>query len=158
MLHDLQEIDGFRLEYLETADHIAAHVPARFYRMRNADGDEVGTINLRLESSLHVVLYSGHIGYGVHPAFRGNRYAARAVRMLSPVARQYGIDPLWITTDPENTASRRICELAGAEYVETVNVVHHNGIFPVGHPRKCRYRLSTDGGESIPVAIPSEEP
>jgi len=77
----------------------------------------------------------------VHEPRRGHRYAARAVRLLLPLARRLGLDPLWITCDPENAASRRTLELAGAELVETVDVPPDCVIFQSGHPRKCRYRL-----------------
>jgi tagatose 1,6-diphosphate aldolase len=147
-----------QLDYTHTADHPAHRVPTRYYRMVNAAGEYVGDINLRLRSTPHVVKYAGHVGYGVHPGHRGHHYAAQAVRLLIPIAREHGIETLWITTDPENKASRRSCEVAGAEYVETVAVLANNAIFLAGHPRKCRYRLSTASGESIALAIPSEQP
>ncbi len=157
MSEHLSDGHGLRLEYLHTAEHPACNVPSRYYRMVNAAGEEVGTINLRLASTSGVILYAGHIGYGVHPEYRGHHYAARAVRLLIPVAHRHGIDPLWITTDPENTASRRTLERAGAVYVETVPVLYNNAIFLAGHPRKCRYHLGTSPA-SLVQAIPSEQP
>jgi predicted acetyltransferase len=142
---NLSTADGFQLVYLRTELHSVARVPARFYEMRNAAGEHVGNINLRLESTPMVVRYAGHIGYDVSPEHRGRRYAARAVKMLVPVAREHRIDPLWITCDPENAASRRTLELAGARYVETVDVLYNNAIFLAGHPKKCRYRIETQG-------------
>lgn len=139
----LCDAQGFRLEYLHTSLHPYHAVPAHYFVMRNRRAEEVGRINLRLESPEHVLLHGGHVGYGVHAAHRGNRYAARAVRLLQPVARAAGIDPLWITCDPENFASRRSCELAGAEFVEIVPVPKDTVMFRTGHPFKCRYRLPT---------------
>jgi tagatose 1,6-diphosphate aldolase len=53
-----------------------------------------------------------------------------------------GIDPLWITCDPDNAASRRSLELAGAEFMEVVDVPEDCGIRKYGGKlRKCRYRL-----------------
>ncbi|WP_245632176.1 GNAT family N-acetyltransferase [Edaphobacter aggregans] len=83
------------------------------------------------------------MGYGVLPQHRGHRYAARAVRLLLPFAHRLAINPLWITCDPENFASRRTLELAGAELVEIVDVPADCIIHRKGYPRKCRYRLST---------------
>jgi tagatose 1,6-diphosphate aldolase len=77
----------------------------------------------------------------VHPPHRGHRYASRSLRLLLPVARRLGLNPLWITRDPENLASRRTLELAGAEFVEIVDVPEDCVIRQSGHPRKCRYRL-----------------
>ncbi|SEC03356.1 GNAT family N-acetyltransferase [Terriglobus roseus] len=157
LLPPLQDEGGLRLEYLETASHKGLCVPTRFYLMKDAHGVAVGDINLRLHSTQQILLYGGHIGYTVYPQFRGEHYAARAVRLLIPGARGFGIDPLWITTDPENTASRRTCELAGAVYVETIQILYHQAIFPEGRPCKCRYRLST-AHESKAQKVPSEQP
>lgn len=144
------------LDYIHTAEHPVCRVPARYYRMVNAAGEHVGNINLRLDTSEAITRYAGHIGYEVLQEHRGHRYAAQAVRLLMPVAREHNIDVLWITCDPENSASRRTLELAGAEYVETINVLYNHAIFLAGHPRKCRYRLATSPETDAPQ-IPSEE-
>ncbi|SDF82575.1 GNAT family N-acetyltransferase [Terriglobus roseus] len=153
----LQEVDGqLSLEYLGTDLSDVHKVPVAAWLMRNRAGDEVGGIRFRLESTQHVLLYAGHIGYNVHPKHRGNHYAARAVRLLVPIAKAIKIDPLWITCDPENMASRRTLEWIGADYVETVNVLYNNAVFLAGHPRKRRYRLSTSIATND-GQIPSEE-
>lgn len=119
-------------------------VPAYSYVMRHATtGEELGSIRLRIGNTPHIHLYAGHIGYAVHPPHRGHHYAARAVRLLIPLAHSLGIDPLWITCDPDNAASRRSLELAGAEYIETVTVPDSSPINNTEHPYKCRYRLNT---------------
>jgi predicted acetyltransferase len=70
------------------------------------------------------------------------RYAARATRLLMPsLARKYGLNPLWLTCDPDNLASRRSCERACAKLVEIVDVPEGCIIHRSGHPGKCRYRL-----------------
>jgi tagatose 1,6-diphosphate aldolase len=130
------------LEFRDLATHPVHRVPAYFFRMIGADsGEELGIINLRHASTPHIKRYAGHVGYAVHPPHRGHRYAARSVRLLLSLARELRLDPLWITTDPGNAASRRSCELAGAKFIEIVDVpldciIHRNG-----HPRKCRFRL-----------------
>jgi len=122
--------------------HAFHRVPTYFFRMMSIDrAEELGTINLRIGSTPHIERYAGHIGYGVHPAHRGHHYAARSVALLLP-ARTVGIDPLWITCDPDNKASRRSLELAGAELMEIVDVPEDCGIRKYGGKlRKCRYRL-----------------
>ena len=139
---ELSEGD-LRLILSDITPHIYHKVPTFFFRMISAPGGaEVGTINLRVGSTLHIEHYAGHIGYGVHEPFRGKRYAARSVLLLVPLARRVGLDPLWITCDPENIASRRSLELAGAEFVEMVDVPEDCGILKYGNRlRKCRYRL-----------------
>jgi predicted acetyltransferase len=132
------------LEPIEVAPHPVHRVPTCFFRMVHADsGEELGRINLRAGSSAHMELYAGFVGYAVEAAHRGHRYASRALRLLTPLASQFGIDPLWITCDPENVASRRTCELAGGELVEIVDVPAACIIYQSGHPKKCRYRLAT---------------
>jgi len=122
--------------------HPVHKVPAYDFRMVHAASEaELGGIRLRVGSTPHLELYAGHIGYTVHPAHRGHRYAARSVRLLVPLARRLGLDPLWITCDPDNLASRRCLELAGARFVEMVNVPADCIIHKSGHPVKCRYRL-----------------
>lgn len=123
--------------------HVYHGAPTYFFNMvHTPSGAEAGTINLRVASTAHVERYAGHIGYGVHPQYRGHHYAARSVVMLTPLARRLGLDPLWITCDPENRASRRSLELAGAQFVEIVDVPMNCGIrIYGGKMRKCRYRL-----------------
>jgi predicted acetyltransferase len=130
------------LELVEFAEHRVHRVPAYFFRMMLiATGDEVGRINLRLGADGHIRFHAGHVGYGVHPEFQGNRYASRALMLLKPLAGQLGIDPLCITCDPENVASRRSCEIAGATLVGVVDLPADCVIRRNGHPRKCLYHL-----------------
>jgi predicted acetyltransferase len=123
--------------------HAFHRVPTYFFRMLSiARGDELGTINLRVGATPHIERYAGHIGYGVHPASRGHHYAARSLVLLRPFARSLGVDPLWITCDPDNTPSRRSLEIAGAEFHEIVDVPEECGIRKYGGKlQKCRYRL-----------------
>ena len=122
--------------------HPYHQVPTYSFAMTRAEtGEELGGIRLRIGSTPHVELYAGHIGYNVHPRHRGHHYAARSVKLLVPLARHSGLDPLWITCDPENIASRRTLELSGATFVEIVDVPMNCAIRQTGHPRKCRYRL-----------------
>jgi predicted acetyltransferase len=124
------------------ACHPIHKVPAYVFRMVHGEsGEDMGHVNLRVGSTAYVERYAGHIGYGVREEHRGHGYAARAVRLLLPVARRLGIDPVWITCDPENAASRRTLERAGAVFVEIVDVPPDCAIYRSGHPRKCRYRL-----------------
>lgn len=100
-----------------------------------------GTISLRVGHSRDLEMYLGHIGYGVYPPARGHHYAERSCRLLLPLAAAHGLDPLWITTDPANLASRRTCERLGAVLVETVDVPSNHLLYARGQYRKCRYRL-----------------
>jgi tagatose 1,6-diphosphate aldolase len=101
----------------------------------------LGRIALRIGNSDYLTLYAGHIGYRVEEPFRGNRYAARACRLIFPLALRHSLNPLWITCNPENTPSRRTCELVGGSYVETVALPRDNDMYRIGERLKCRYRV-----------------
>lgn len=113
-----------------------------FRLLHTADGAELGFINLRVGSGENLTLYRGHIGYGVESAFRGRGYAVRACRLLPPLARRHGLDPLWITCSPDNIASRKTCERLGARLVEIVIVPEDTEACRAGARVKCRYCLT----------------
>jgi predicted acetyltransferase len=130
------------LRFDRLAPHQVHKVPTYHFQMiHSVTGAELGHINLRIGNSTHIERYAGHVGFAVHPGHRGQRYAARSLRLLLRLASKLGINPLWITCDPENRASRRTLELAGAEFVEVVDVPPDCVIFQNGKVAKCRYRL-----------------
>jgi predicted acetyltransferase len=124
------------------ADSDKGYVPAYKFEMRRDGGTEtVGDIYLRAGDTFELRMYGGHLAYGVRPGFRGHHYAARACRLLLPLARSHGMKELWITCNPDNLASRRTCELAGAVLVETVDLPEDIDMYQEGERQKCRYRL-----------------
>ncbi len=132
------------LELVKFAQHQAHRVPTYYFRMiHGGTRAEIGGINLRIASTLHIERYAGHVGYSVYPEHQGHHYAARALRLLLPLASRLKINPLWVTCDPENKASQRTLELAGAQLIEVVDVPADCVIFQSGKTKKCRYRLST---------------
>jgi predicted acetyltransferase len=123
-------------------DHTIDHAPAYKFRMTPVGRDqEMGRIELRIGNSEHIRKYAGHIGYGVRPEYRGHHYAARACRLLLPLARSHGMKTLWITCNPDNIASRKTCQLAGARLVEIVNLPVDSPMYRQGERQKCRYRI-----------------
>ena len=123
-------------------DPAKGYVPAYKFQMKRGGQEEtVGSIELRLGNTNHILMYAGHIGYGVAPEHRGQHYAARACRLLLPLARRHGLETVWITCNPDNVASRRTCELAGAKLVEIVDLPADMDMYREGERQKCRYRL-----------------
>jgi tagatose 1,6-diphosphate aldolase len=117
--------------------------PAYRFKMVNTyDGREMGRIDLRIGNSEDLRMYAGHIGYRVKEDYRGRRYAARAVRLLLPLARHHELETLWITCNPDNLASRRTCELAGLDFTGIVKLPPDNNMYQRGEREKCRYRLA----------------
>jgi predicted acetyltransferase len=124
------------------ADSEKGYVPAyKFDMRRDGEPDRVGTIDLRISESDELRRYAGNVGYEVYPSFRGHRYAARACRLLFPLARLHGIRELWITCNPDNHASARTCETLGAVFVDTVDLPKENEMYQRGERAKRRYRL-----------------
>jgi len=124
------------------ADPIRGFVPEYRFEMRRTNiWRPVGYISLRIGYNDFLCLYAGHIGYRVEPEYRGHHYASRSVRLLLPFAKAHGISPLWITCNPDNTASRRSCEYAGGVFVEIVPLPRDCEMYLEGERFKCRYRF-----------------
>lgn len=118
--------------------------PTYYFNMvREGSSIVVGSISLRIGNPDRLVLYRGHIGYSVKPEYRGHHFAARSVRLLIPLAAVHKLNPVWITCDPDNFASRRTCELVGAEFVEIIDIPPEEELYHGGIRQKCRYRLVT---------------
>jgi len=117
-------------------------VPALHYDVVRIDKMEsVGSISLRLGYTTSLVRYGGNIGYGIDEQHRGNRFAAKACKLLLSVAKSHGMDVIWITCNPDNLASRRTCEILGATLVEIVDLPPDNEQYEQGDRQKCRFRL-----------------
>ena len=109
--------------------------------IRLSDGAKMGEFGLKIgEPPRHV----GHIRYRVFPEFRGHHYAARACRLIIPLARRHGINPLRITCREDNAASRRTAELAGATLNSIVETPEGYSDWTGPVATKCDYHLSTD--------------
>lgn len=98
-----------------------------------------GDVSLRIGSTASIERYYGHFGYHVYPAARGHAYAARAVRLLLPLARAHGLRDIWITCNPDNRASQRTCEKLGARFVDVVDIPPSEPLYARGETVKCRY-------------------
>jgi predicted acetyltransferase len=147
LLDFLRDCPGGR-QRAEPAEGI---VPTYHFWMRRLDRPDLpmaGGISLRLGNSFDTVMYYGHVGYHVYPPARGRHYAERSTRLLLPLAHRHEIDPLWITCNPDNFASRRSCERLGAQLVEIVPVPIDHPLYQRGEKEKCRYRVQTGATHS----------
>jgi len=124
------------------ADPQKGYVPAYGFEMRKrGEGTKMGSISLRVGDNENIRKYAGHIGFRVEPEFRGHRYASRSCILLLPLARRHGLNPIWITCNPDNIASRKTIEIVGGKFVEEVPVPKDNPLYEMGDRVKCRYRL-----------------
>ena len=101
----------------------------------------IGRIDLRIGYTDNVVLYGGHIGYTIDKEFRGNYYAAKACKLILPIAKENHMDVIWITCNPENISSRKTCEFIKCDLVEIIDLPPQNDQYKRGDRQKCRYRL-----------------
>ncbi len=117
-------------------------VPLYHFKMfQHGNPEQIGYIDLRIGNLAKLSLYCGHIAYEVYTGFRGKHYAARACRLLYTLAKEHGMNELWITCNPDNYASRRTSELAGAEFVEIIDLPEDIDMYLEGDRQKCRYRI-----------------
>lgn len=114
-------------------------VPAYLFDIVFHDGTRIGQIDLRLGSTDMLVMYGGQIGYGIDKPYRGHRYAAAACLLIKEVALNCGFDELWITCNPDNTASVKTCENIGATYIERVDVPQGSELWYRGDREKLRF-------------------
>ena len=118
------------------------YFPSYVFEMRNVQsGEKMGSVNLRIGNNDNTK-YGGHIGYNVIEEYRGHQYAARSCKLLFPVAKKHKLNPVWITCNPENIASRRTCERVGGKLIEIVNLPEANEQYKKGDRQKCRYRFN----------------
>jgi len=101
----------------------------------------VGSISLRASNNFDTVTYLGHLGYGVFPPARGRHYAERACRMLFNLCRRHNLNPVWITSNPDNLASRKTCQNLGGKLVDIVALPPGHILYNRGERQKCRYRI-----------------
>ncbi|MEM8675585.1 MAG: GNAT family N-acetyltransferase [Cyanobacteria bacterium P01_G01_bin.67] len=113
----------------------------KFKMILSGTGEKLGNFNFRVENTEDIILYAGHFGYGVLEKYRGHRYAARGCQLLFPLAIKHRINPIWITCNPDNLASRRTCEVAGGKLVEVIDLPIDNDQYQDGDRQKCRYRF-----------------
>ena len=92
-----------------------AYVP--FTELWMVQGEEyLGRIVLRHQLNEILYTWGGHIGYAVRPSARRRGHALAALLDMLEVCRERGIDPVLVTCDHTNAASRRTIEKAGGEF------------------------------------------
>lgn len=103
-------------------------------------GERLGEIFFRVGEG-ELTYYGGHLSYSVLPPFRGRRYAAKACLLLKPLARRHQMERIYIACRPNNIASRKTCETAGASLLEIAHVPEHLTLYQNGVRTACIYEL-----------------
>jgi predicted acetyltransferase len=95
------------------------------------DGSQfLGRLSIRHRLTPWLLDYSGHIGYDVRPSARRRGHATAMLRAALPWCRELGIDPVLVTCDADNVASRKVIENNGGQFEDQRDV-------------KLRYWIST---------------
>jgi predicted acetyltransferase len=121
-LEDPDEFAALVAHLLRQRDPFAArpraYVPCTELWM--AEGDEyLGRISMRHELNALLLEWGGHIGYAVRPTARRRGHATTALHRMLVLCGERNIDPVLVTCDVDNEASRRTIEGAGGEYEDT---------------------------------------
>lgn len=96
-----------------------------------------GRLSLRNRLNAFLRDVGGHIGYDVRPSARRRGHATAMLTAALPLAHALGIDPVLVTCDHDNVASRTVIERCG-------------GIFEDRRGVKLRYWLPTGGAGLTP--------
>ena len=95
----------------------------RFNIKTNLNNNIVGQCSFRVgDVDNRHIKYGGNIGYNIDEKYRGNKYSLKACKLLIYLAKLHGMKNVYITCDPENIASIRICDLLGAEFITVLNL------------------------------------
>lgn len=100
------------------------YLPSTAYWLVESD-QFIGGLSIRHTLNQKLREEGGHIGYIIRPSARRKGYGTTMLRLALPKAYELGINPVLITCNRENTASRKIIEANGG-ILE--NSVKHDGI------------------------------
>lgn len=73
----------------------------------------LGRLAIRHRLTERLRCAGGHVGYDVRPSVRRRGFAKAMLRASLPVAYDLGIDPMLVTCDVGNVASRKVIEASG---------------------------------------------
>jgi tagatose 1,6-diphosphate aldolase len=110
----------------------------RFDIVKSGTRHKAGYIDLRIGFDPEIFC-NGNIGYYLDERQRGHGYAAKAARLLAPLARAHHMRTVTITCNPDNLASAKTAENLGAKYLELIKLPKTSGQYKRGDRFKRRY-------------------
>lgn len=137
--------DDMELRLIEFNPGNDVEIPFYWYEIiPKALNKPVGKISIRLGNNYHSY-YNGHIGYEVDEKYRGNGYSCQAAKLVFRVAKEHGMDFLYLVCDEDNVASYKTIEKLGGVLLEiTVPPKDYFGWYE-GHPAQRIYKLDICG-------------
>ena len=90
------------------------------------DDKIVGLANIKHYLNDYLRKKGGHLGLSLAKEYRGKGIGYKATKLLIEKARNdFGIEDILLTNEPENTASRKLCEKLGAELTDIDEHCHY---------------------------------
>jgi|SRR5690554_1089785 len=121
------------------ANEKKGYVPAYKYNITLHKSKEViGKIDIRIGYN-EGIYYGGNIGYTIYEPFRGHNYAYKACKIIKQVAMAHNMSKLYITCNPENIPSRKICEKLGLTLIKIIDLPKDNALYKDGERKICIY-------------------
>jgi len=116
--------------------------PAYHFHICDPNGSIMGACDLRIGYT-DGLYYGGHIGYRIDEEYRGHHYAAKACKLLFLLAQKHMMSYLYITCNPDNSASRKTCEYLHGELIDIVELPEDNDMRKIkGETQKCIFRFN----------------
>lgn len=133
--------DDITLKLIKFDDGDERIIPFYWYEIIPKEvGTRVGAISIRIGHNYHSY-YNGNIGYEVDEPYQGHHYAYESCKLVLQVARDYGMDHIYITCRDDNTPSYKTIEKLGGELIERVVPPKDYFAYREGMPLHRIYRL-----------------
>ncbi|MDY6016131.1 MAG: GNAT family N-acetyltransferase [Oscillospiraceae bacterium] len=117
-------------------------VPAYHFNICDKQNNKMGVCDLRIGYNDRLY-YGGHIGYTVDKEYRGHHYAAKACKLLFSLAKRHDMEYLYITCNPDNSASRKTCEYLHGELLGIETLPADNDMRTEdGETEKCIFKFN----------------
>ena len=136
--------DEIYLEIYQMLDGNGDNPPTYRFCIKTIDDNNiVGRCSFRVgDNTNRHIKYGGNIGYDIDEAYRGSKYSLKACKLLLILAKQHDMKSVYITCDPENKASRKICELLGANFVAILDLPEDDyNYINNGRTQHCVYEI-----------------
>lgn len=130
---------SLELDSISPANYSTNFSPSENYSI-NYKSEKVGTLRFRIGQNKQLLFYAGQVGYEIEEAFRGNRYATKAMLAILPHCFKY-FPSIFITCNEDNIASIKTIEALPHEFLGVVLIPRNNIMYAEGDRTKRRYRL-----------------
>ena len=115
-LDDLTHKDKLPKDYVISTEYAC---------VRESDRYLLGLVNIRHMLNEYLLMYDGHIGYSIRPSERRKGYGYAQLLCALDMCDTLGINPILITCNKDNEASRKTIIKAGG--IKENDVVEDNG-------------------------------